>query len=188
MSALSQPRSPEHVSQTEHSGNTKRSGNTARSGYTAHSAKTERSAPRPSGTKQPTVPLWREAVGAVLRSERQDLGRRLVDVAGDAGVSPQYLSEVERGLKDPSSEMLAAISGAVGLDLGTVAGLAAARVRAAEARLAGALILNLRTELTPARRSAPDGAVHQHQTPSGIWSVHGASATAASTTMYRLAA
>jgi transcriptional regulator with XRE-family HTH domain len=30
-------------------------------------------------------------------------------------VSPQYLSEVERGLKDPSSEILAAITGALGL-------------------------------------------------------------------------
>jgi transcriptional regulator with XRE-family HTH domain len=37
-------------------------------------------------------------------------------VAGRAGVSMQYLSEVERGLKDPSSEMLHAIAGA--LDLG----------------------------------------------------------------------
>ena len=37
-------------------------------------------------------------------------------MAGRAGVSVQYLSEVERGLKDPSSEMLHAIAGA--LDLG----------------------------------------------------------------------
>ena len=32
-----------------------------------------------------------------------------------AGVSTQYLSEVERGLKDPSSEILAAVVGALGL-------------------------------------------------------------------------
>ena len=59
-------------------------------------------------------PLWRELVGDQLRRERQDRGERLVDVAERAGVSTQYLSEVERGLKDPSSEMLQAISGALG--------------------------------------------------------------------------
>lgn len=62
-------------------------------------------------------PLWRELVGRELHRERTRRGERLVDVAGRAGVSVQYLSEVERGLKDPSSEMLQAIAGA--LDLGT---------------------------------------------------------------------
>ena len=38
----------------------------------------------------------------------------LTDVASRAGVSPQYLSEIERGKKDPSSEMLAAVAGALG--------------------------------------------------------------------------
>jgi transcriptional regulator with XRE-family HTH domain len=61
-------------------------------------------------------PLWRELVGRELHRERTERGERLVDVAGRAGVSMQYLSEVERGLKDPSSEMLQAIAGA--LDLG----------------------------------------------------------------------
>jgi transcriptional regulator with XRE-family HTH domain len=61
-------------------------------------------------------PLWRELVGRELHRERTARGERLVDVAGRAGVSMQYLSEVERGLKDPSSEMLHAIAGA--LDLG----------------------------------------------------------------------
>jgi transcriptional regulator with XRE-family HTH domain len=61
-------------------------------------------------------PLWRELVGRELHGERTERGERLVDVAGRAGVSMQYLSEVERGLKDPSSEMLQAIAGA--LDLG----------------------------------------------------------------------
>jgi len=36
---------------------------------------------------------------------------------GEAGVSTQYLSEVERGLKEPSSEVLGAIQGALGLRL-----------------------------------------------------------------------
>jgi DNA-binding XRE family transcriptional regulator len=66
-------------------------------------------------------PLWRESVGRELREERLATGRRLVDVAEDAGVSPQYLSEVERGLKDPSSELFAAIAGALGLSVVEIA-------------------------------------------------------------------
>lgn len=62
-------------------------------------------------------PLWRELVGRELHRERTDRGERLVDVAERAGVSMQYLSEVERGLKDPSSEMLQAIAGALELSL-----------------------------------------------------------------------
>ena len=60
-------------------------------------------------------PLWREAVGHELREERRTSGRTLADVAGTAGVSTQYLSEVERGLKDPSSEILSAVAGALDL-------------------------------------------------------------------------
>ena len=65
----------------------------------------------------PQEPLWRELVGAELRRERQDHGERLTDVAERAGVSTQYLSEVERGLKDPSSEILSAVAGALGLTI-----------------------------------------------------------------------
>jgi DNA-binding XRE family transcriptional regulator len=73
--------------------------------------------PRTTGVE----PLWRESVGRQLRAERLASGKRLVDVAEEAGVSPQYLSEVERGLKDPSSELLAAISGALGLSVAEIA-------------------------------------------------------------------
>ena len=66
-------------------------------------------------------PLWRESVGRQLREQRLASGKRLVDVAEEAGVSPQYLSEVERGLKDPSSELLAAIAGALGLSVAEIA-------------------------------------------------------------------
>ena len=62
-------------------------------------------------------PLWREAVGEVLREERHRQERTLADVAEDSGVSTQYLSEVERGRKEPSSEILGAVSGALGLRL-----------------------------------------------------------------------
>jgi len=71
---------------------------------------------------EPAVePLWRESVGRELREERLASGKRLIDVAEEAGVSPQYLSEVERGLKDPSSELLAAIAGALGLSVAEIA-------------------------------------------------------------------
>lgn len=62
-------------------------------------------------------PLWRELVGRTLRTVRQERGERLSDVSERAGVSTQYLSEIERGLKDPSSEMLAAVAGALGLSV-----------------------------------------------------------------------
>jgi transcriptional regulator with XRE-family HTH domain len=62
-------------------------------------------------------PLWREAAGEALREERHRAGRTLSDVAERAGISVQYLSEVERGRKEPSSEVLAAVSGALGLRL-----------------------------------------------------------------------
>jgi len=53
--------------------------------------------------------LWRELVGDQLREIRQSRGETLRDVAKSARVSPQYLSEIERGLKEPSSEILAAV-------------------------------------------------------------------------------
>jgi len=73
--------------------------------------------PRPEVEPVQREPLWREAVGRELREERQDVGRTLADVAGQAGVSTQYLSEVERGRKEPSSEVLQAVAGALDLRL-----------------------------------------------------------------------
>lgn len=61
--------------------------------------------------------LWREVLGKRLRELRQDRDEKLVDTATRAGISPQYLSEIERGHKDPSSEMIAAIAGALGTSL-----------------------------------------------------------------------
>lgn len=69
--------------------------------------------PRPT---QPE-PLWREALGQQLRELRRLQAETLAETAGRAGVSPQYLSEIERGRKEPSSEMIAALAGALGTDL-----------------------------------------------------------------------
>lgn len=63
------------------------------------------------------APLWRHLLGDRLRSARHRRGETLGEVAGRAGVSPQYLSEIERGLKDPSSEMVEAIAAALDLTL-----------------------------------------------------------------------
>lgn len=70
---------------------------------------------RPKRDPEPVEPLWREALGEQLRTERLERADRIVDVAGRAGMSPQYLSELERGLKEPSSELLAAVAGALDL-------------------------------------------------------------------------
>lgn len=75
---------------------------------------------RPAADRQPTArePLWRDLVGDVLRRERQAQRRTLKDVADAARISMPYLSEVERGRKEASSEVLAAAAHALGLGLG----------------------------------------------------------------------
>lgn len=57
--------------------------------------------------------LIRRLLGDVLRRKRQDEGRTLRQLAADARISPGYLSEIERGQKEPSSELLAAICDAL---------------------------------------------------------------------------
>ena len=64
---------------------------------------------------------WRVAVGRVLRDWRTEQGLRLTDVADRAGVSTQYLSEVERGRKEASSEVLGAVTEALGGSLSELA-------------------------------------------------------------------
>jgi transcriptional regulator with XRE-family HTH domain len=61
--------------------------------------------------------MLRWAIGRVLRRTRIAQGRTLREVAEAAGVSLPYLSEVERGRKEASSEVLASICRALGLSL-----------------------------------------------------------------------
>ncbi|MFF1261480.1 MULTISPECIES: helix-turn-helix transcriptional regulator [unclassified Streptomyces] len=68
-------------------------------------------------------PLWRDIVGDVLRRERLAQERTLKDVADAARISLPYLSEIERGLKEASSEVLAAAAHALGLGLADVLAL-----------------------------------------------------------------
>jgi len=62
---------------------------------------------------QAPEPLWREVLGRRLRALRSDRDETLAQTAERAGISPQYLSEIERGRKEPSSEMIAALAGAL---------------------------------------------------------------------------
>jgi transcriptional regulator with XRE-family HTH domain len=58
--------------------------------------------------------LLRGVIGVVLRRARTLQGKTLKTVADEARVSVQYLSEVERGRKEASSEVLAAVCAALG--------------------------------------------------------------------------
>lgn len=75
--------------------------------------------PAPAVPAEPArkEPLWRDVVGDVLRRERLAQERTLKDVADAARISMPYLSELERGRKEASSEVLAAAAHALGLGL-----------------------------------------------------------------------
>lgn len=77
--------------------------------------------PEPAPAKEP---LWRDLIGDVLRRERLAQERTLKDVSDAARISMPYLSEVERGRKEASSEVLAAAAHALGLGLGDLLSLA----------------------------------------------------------------
>jgi transcriptional regulator with XRE-family HTH domain len=69
-------------------------------------------------------PLLRTTLGEVLRRIRREQRRTLADVARAAKVSMPYLSEVERGRKEASSEVLGAICDGLGIDLSELLALA----------------------------------------------------------------
>ena len=87
--------------------------------------------------------LLRRELGEVLRDYRQRQGRTLREVSSDARVSLGYLSEVERGQKEASSELLSSICKALNVPLSHVLRLVADRVDFAEGRV-------------PARMRVPD--------------------------------
>jgi transcriptional regulator with XRE-family HTH domain len=77
----------------------------------------EPTATGPAGQRQRSRPLLRIIIGGALRRTRLEQRRTLADVARAARMSMPYLSEVERGRKEASSEVLAAICEALRLDL-----------------------------------------------------------------------
>ncbi|QIK76242.1 helix-turn-helix domain-containing protein [Nocardioides piscis] len=64
--------------------------------------------------------LFRRLLGDVLRSERMQRGMTLRDVSAQARVSLGYISEIERGQKEASSELLASLCSAMDLPLSEV--------------------------------------------------------------------
>ncbi|WP_078856678.1 helix-turn-helix domain-containing protein [Streptomyces sp. NBRC 109706] len=82
-------------------------------------------APAPVTVREP---LLRHVVGAALRRERLARGRTLKEVAERARISMPYLSEVERGRKEASSEVLAAAAQALGLGLAELLALTQAQL------------------------------------------------------------
>lgn len=64
--------------------------------------------------------LLRRVIGDALRARRQGQHRTLREVSTAANVSLGYLSEIERGQKEPSSELLAAVCDALGAQLSDV--------------------------------------------------------------------
>jgi transcriptional regulator with XRE-family HTH domain len=72
--------------------------------------------------------LLRDAIGEVLRETRLEQGRTLFEVAGSSNVSLPYLSEVERGRKEASSEVIESVASALGIPTSTVLIAAAARL------------------------------------------------------------
>jgi transcriptional regulator with XRE-family HTH domain len=74
----------------------------------------------PGGRQRRSRPLLRAVLGHILRRIRHQQGRTLADVARVSRISVQYLSELERGRKEASSEVLAAICDALRVELADV--------------------------------------------------------------------
>ena len=73
-----------------------------------------------SRRRGPAMILVRQEIGEVLRDLRQQKGRTLRQVAGRASVALGYLSEVERGQKEASSEILASVAEALDVPISTI--------------------------------------------------------------------
>ena len=109
------------------------------------------------------MPVLREVVGETLRGLRLRQSRTLRQVSASARVSLGYLSEVERGQKEPSSELLAAICGALDVELSDLFAEVSQTLRREEKlALAGARVASLlpasgAARLTPAPADAGSG-------------------------------
>ena len=99
--------------------------------------------------------LLRKILGDALRRQRQRQSRTLRDVSADASVSLGYLSEVERGQKEASSELLSSICDALGVPLSDVLREVSDELRLLEleesqARLTSLLVPDDPSSLAPA--------------------------------------
>lgn len=66
------------------------------------------------------MPILRNELGDVLRDARLGQGKTLRDISSEARVSLGYLSEVERGQKEASSELLASICEALDVPMSAI--------------------------------------------------------------------
>ena len=80
--------------------------------------------------------LMRQVIGEELRRRRNEQGRTLRDVSRDAQVSLGYLSELERGQKEASSELLAAVCSALDTPLSSLLAGVSTEVARREAMMA----------------------------------------------------
>ncbi|MFT4187117.1 MAG: helix-turn-helix transcriptional regulator [Aeromicrobium sp.] len=76
----------------------------------------------------------RQFVGEVLRARRADRGFSIRELSARSRVSQGYISEVERGQKEPSSELLAALADALDVPLSSVLREVADQLETAEVR------------------------------------------------------
>jgi transcriptional regulator with XRE-family HTH domain len=67
--------------------------------------------------KETRMVLFRRLLGDVLRAQRMRRGMTLREVSAEARVSLGYISEIERGQKEASSELLASLCSALDLPL-----------------------------------------------------------------------
>lgn len=89
--------------------------------------------------------LFRRTLGEVLRAARMERGLTLREVSAEARVSLGYISEIERGQKEASSELLASLCAALDMPLSLVLHEASATVAREEALSAPASIATRRT-------------------------------------------
>ena len=91
--------------------------------------------------------LVRRLLGEVLRQQRQAQGRTLRDVSAEARVSLGYISEIERGQKEASSECLAAICAALDVPLSVVMSEVSGELAREEVAMANLTSLPLATPI-----------------------------------------
>lgn len=97
------------------------------------------------------MPVLRQVVGETLRGLRLRQRRTLRQVSSDARVSLGYLSEVERGQKEASSELLAAIAGALDVDLSELFGEVSVALAREEKRELATRVASISVAPSPAR-------------------------------------
>lgn len=101
--------------------------------------------------------LLRDALGETLRDARNSQNRTLRDVSTAANVSLGYLSEVERGRKEASSELLASICDALDLQMSDVLDTVSQNLRT-DSRVAAA---KSRVTENSSKRGMGSGADHR---------------------------